>query len=123
MNSKLAAIGTVGQRNTGTTVRFWPDPKFFDSDKFSLPQLRHMLKAKAYCAPDCASPSPTEATGEKDEWFYSGDLGAYLMEELESTERPPGRAHHRRTRERGRCLSAMLCCGRPTFLRCLAKAM
>ncbi|HXI66610.1 MAG TPA: ATP-binding protein, partial [Steroidobacteraceae bacterium] len=38
---KLEEIGTVGQRNTGTTIRFWPDPKFFDSDKFSVPQLKH----------------------------------------------------------------------------------
>src|SRR5215469_13688686 len=45
--SKLEEIGTVGQRNTGTTIRFWPDPKFFDSDKFSVPQLKHTLKAKA----------------------------------------------------------------------------
>ena len=32
--SKLKEVGTVGQKNTGTTVRFWPDPKFFDSDRF-----------------------------------------------------------------------------------------
>ena len=49
--SKLEEIGTVGQRNTGTTVRFWPDPKFFDSDKFSVPQLKHTLKAKAVLCP------------------------------------------------------------------------
>ena len=44
-------IGSVGQRNTGTRVRFWPDPKFFDSDKFSVPQLKHTLKAKAVLCP------------------------------------------------------------------------
>ena len=51
VGSKLEVIGTVGARNTGTTVRFWPDPKFFDSDNFSVPQLTHMLKAKAVLCP------------------------------------------------------------------------
>jgi topoisomerase-4 subunit B len=89
VHTKLAVIGTVGQRNTGTTVRFWPDTKFFDSDKFSVPQLRHTLKAKAVLCAGLRITFTNEATGEQDEWFYSGDLGAYLMEELESTERLP----------------------------------
>ena len=72
--SKLEVIGTVGQRNTGTTVRFWPDPKFFDSDKFSVPQLKHVLKAKAVLCPGLRITFKNEATGEKDEWFYTGDL-------------------------------------------------
>jgi topoisomerase-4 subunit B len=87
--SKLEEIGSVGQRNTGTTVRFWPDPKFFDSDKFSVPQLKHMLKAKAVLCPGLRITFKNEATGEKDEWFYTGDLGAYLVEELGKEERIP----------------------------------
>ncbi len=87
--SKLEEIGTVGQRNTGTTVRFWPDPKFFDSDKFSVPQLKHTLKAKAVLCPGLRITFKNEATGEKDEWFYTGDLEAYLIEELEKQERIP----------------------------------
>jgi topoisomerase-4 subunit B len=87
--SKLKVIGTVGQRNTGTTVRFWPDPKFFDSDKFSVPQLKHMLKAKAVLCPGLRVRFRNEATRESEEWFYSGDLGAYLTEELGTTPRLP----------------------------------
>jgi topoisomerase-4 subunit B len=87
--SKLEVIGTVGQRNTGTTIRFWPDPKFFDSDKFSVPQLKHTLKAKAVLCPGLRISFTNEATGEKDEWFYTGDLGAYLLEELGDNERLP----------------------------------
>ena len=89
ISSKLEEIGTVGQRNTGTTIRFWPDPKFFDSDKFSVPQLKHTLKAKAVLCPGLRVTFKSEATGEKDEWFYTGDLGAYLVEELEKLERIP----------------------------------
>ncbi len=89
ITSKLAEVGTVGQRNTGTTVHFWPDPKFFDSDKFSVPQLKHTLKAKAVLCPGLRITFRNEATGEKDEWFYTGDLGAYLVEELDKQERMP----------------------------------
>ena len=87
--SKLEVVGTVGQRNTGTTVRFWPDPQFFDSDKFSVPQLKHTLKAKAVLCAGLRVKFRNEATGETDEWFYSGDLGAYLVEELGQVERLP----------------------------------
>jgi topoisomerase-4 subunit B len=87
--SKLQQVGTVGARVTGTTLRFWPDPKFFDSDKFSVPQLRHVLKAKAVLCPGLRLSFLNEATGEKDEWFFTGDLGAYLADELGKVERLP----------------------------------
>jgi topoisomerase-4 subunit B len=87
--SKLEVVGAVGQRNTGTTVRFWPDPKFFDSDKFSVPQLRHVLKAKAVLCPGLRLKFENEATGEKDEWFFTGDLGAYLSDSLGKVARLP----------------------------------
>ena len=48
---KLEVVGKVGKQNTGTTIRFWPDPKYFDSDKYSLPQLQHVLRAKAVLCP------------------------------------------------------------------------
>jgi len=89
LSSKLEVVGTVGQRNTGTTVRFWPDQKFFDSDKFSVPQLRHTLKAKAVLCPGLRISFTNEATGESDEWFFAGDLGAYLADELGKAERLP----------------------------------
>jgi topoisomerase-4 subunit B len=89
VTSRLEVINTVGARNTGTTVRFWPDPKFFDSEKFSVPQLKHTLKAKAVLCPGLRVRFTNEMTGEKDEWFFSGDLGAYLLEELGATEYLP----------------------------------
>ena len=89
VSSKLEVIGSVGQRNTGTTLRFWPDPKFFDTDKFSVPPLKHTLKAKAVLSPGLRVTFTNEATGEKDEWFFTGDLGAYLLEEVGNTEKLP----------------------------------
>ncbi|MEQ9021704.1 MAG: ATP-binding protein, partial [Pseudomonadales bacterium] len=45
--SDLKVTGTCGQRNTGTTLHFWPDAKYFDSARFSVSRLRHLLRAKA----------------------------------------------------------------------------
>jgi topoisomerase-4 subunit B len=89
VHSKLTATGTVGARNTGTTVRFWPDPKFFDTDRFSVPELKRVLKAKAVLCPGLRVSFFNELSGEKDEWFYTGDLGAYLIEQLGAAERLP----------------------------------
>jgi topoisomerase IV subunit B len=89
LTSKLEVVGTVGQRNTGTTVRFWPDPKFFDTDKFQVAELRHTLKAKAVLCPGLRVKWHNEATGDKEEWFYTGELGEYLLEQIGKEERLP----------------------------------
>ena len=87
--SKLEVVGTVGQRNTGTTVRFWPDPKFFDTERFSVPDLKRVLKAKAVLCAGLKVGFENEASGEKEEWFYTGHLGEYLLEQLGKSERLP----------------------------------
>jgi len=78
--SELEVIGTCGKRNTGTTVRFTPDPKYFDSPKFSLSRLKHILRAKAVLCPGLKV-TFTDMTGgkkEQEEWFYEEGLEAYL---------------------------------------------
>ncbi|MGH8253317.1 MAG: DNA topoisomerase IV subunit B [Steroidobacteraceae bacterium] len=89
ISSKLEVIGTVGARNTGTTVRFWPDPKFFDTERFAVPELKRVLKAKAVLCAGLRLTFTDEATGKKEEWFYTGHLGEYLTEQLEKNERLP----------------------------------
>ncbi len=76
--SDLEVIDTVGKRNTGTTVTFHPDPKYFDSAKFSLSRLRHVLRAKAVLCPGLNVTFLNKATGEKDEWYYEDGLKDYL---------------------------------------------
>jgi topoisomerase-4 subunit B len=78
----LKAIGTVAKKQTGTTVRFWPDPKYFDAPKISLPKLRHVLRAKAVLCAGLTVRLLDEATGEKDEWFYEDGLRDYLKSML-----------------------------------------
>jgi len=80
--SKLEVVDEVGKNNTGTTVRFWPDPQFFESVAFSVPKLKHTLRAKAVLCPGLRVTLKVEQSGEKDEWFYTGGVNEYLLSEL-----------------------------------------
>ncbi|MCZ6475997.1 MAG: DNA topoisomerase IV subunit B, partial [Gammaproteobacteria bacterium] len=79
---KLKVIGKVGKANTGTTLRFWPDPKYFDSTAFSIPRLKHVLRAKAVLCPGLDVRLEVEKPKEKHHWHYSGGLEEYLKETL-----------------------------------------
>ncbi|HWN42818.1 MAG TPA: DNA topoisomerase IV subunit B [Thermoanaerobaculia bacterium] len=88
--SNLKVVGTVGMRNTGTTVQFWPDPVFFDSPKFTVPKLKHNLRAKAVLCPGLRIRFVHEGHAEDDvEWYYEDGLKAYLMDELHDAELVP----------------------------------
>ncbi len=76
--SDLEVIGSVGRRNTGTTLRFWPDAGYFDSPRFSLPRLRHVLRAKAVLCPGLEVIFREEASGEETVWYYEDGLRDYL---------------------------------------------
>ncbi len=89
VDKKLKPIGKVGQRNTGTKIRFWPDKKYFDSDKFSLIKLRHLLRAKAVLCPKLRVRLHDQASGEKDEWLYEDGLVDYLLSSVEGFDRLP----------------------------------
>ncbi|MDE2305269.1 MAG: DNA topoisomerase IV subunit B [Gammaproteobacteria bacterium] len=80
--SKLEVVGEVAKSRTGTTIRFWPDPQYFDTDKFAVPKLRQVLRAKAVLCPNLRVSLYNEATGETEEWFYTGGLHEYLAEQL-----------------------------------------
>ncbi|HKS23169.1 MAG TPA: DNA topoisomerase IV subunit B [Thermoanaerobaculia bacterium] len=87
---ELKPVGTVGRRNTGTTIRFWPDEKFFDSPKFSVPRLKHVMRAKAVLAPGLRMRFISEVDpAESEEWYYENGLPAYLMSELAGAETLP----------------------------------
>ena len=88
--SDLQVVNTVGQRNTGTTVRFWPDPGFFDAPKFTIPKIKHVLRAKAVLCPALRIRFVHEGHPEDDhEWYYEDGLTAYLLDELEGAEMVP----------------------------------
>ena len=78
----LAQVGTVGPRNTGTRIRFWPEPKYFDSPRFSVPRLKHLLRAKAVLCPGLRVDFTDAHSGESDTWEYRLGLEEYLRESL-----------------------------------------
>lgn len=75
---ELEVTGTVGKKNTGTIVRFHPDPQYFDSAKFSVARLRHVLRAKAVLCPGLKVIFVQKALNETEEWFYQDGLKDYL---------------------------------------------
>jgi topoisomerase-4 subunit B len=86
----LEEIGTVGQRNTGTTIRFWPDASFFDSPKVQVSKLSRLLRAKAVLCPGLTISFNDEAKPENDEsWYYEDGLKAYLLGAMGDIERIP----------------------------------
>ena len=88
--AELKVVGEVGKRNTGTTIRFWPDEKFFDTTKFNIPRLKHVMRAKAVLAPGLRMRFVSEIDkSDNEEWFYEDGLRAYLMSELDGSPTAP----------------------------------
>jgi topoisomerase-4 subunit B len=84
--SDLQVIDTCGQRNTGTILRFWPNPEYFDSAKFSVSRLRHVLRAKAVLCSGLTMSFYDENTSESLEWFYEDGLKDYIADALHGWE-------------------------------------
>ena len=87
--TELKQTGTVGKKNSGTTLRFWPNPKYFDSPVFSVTRLKHVLRAKAVLCPGLRVKFYVEKTKESHEWHYQDGLADYLMESLSGFELLP----------------------------------
>ncbi len=85
----LKEIGSVGKKNTGTKIQFWPEAKYFDSPKFSVLQLKHVLRAKAVLCPGLKVTFLEEKTAESIEWYYEDGLEDYLLESLKGYELLP----------------------------------
>jgi topoisomerase-4 subunit B len=89
--TKLKVIDSVGKRNTGTRVRFLPDPQYFDTTQIAVARLKHLLRAKAVLCPGLRV-SLTVQHGDKadiDEWVYEDGLAGYLVGELGGAEMVP----------------------------------
>lgn len=87
--SELKVIGEVGKRDTGTTIHFWPDASYFDSEKFSVPRLKHVLRAKAVLCPGLKVTFTDVKTNEVTEWYYEDGLKDYLCDSLKGFELLP----------------------------------
>lgn len=84
--SELEWLATIGKRNTGTSVRFWPDASYFDSPRFSVTRLKHLLKAKAVLCPGLTITFDDLNTEEHAQWCYENGLHSYLTEAVQNYE-------------------------------------
>ncbi len=83
--SELAITGTCGRRASGTRVRFWPDASYFDSPKFSVSRLVHLLKAKAVLCPGLTINFEDKQSGESQSWCYQDGLRDYLVDTVKES--------------------------------------
>ncbi len=83
--SHLSVIGSVGKRNTGTVLRFWPEASYFDSPRLAVGRLKHLLRAKAVLCPGLKV-TLMEADGTQSEWQYEDGLRDYLAQATDGYE-------------------------------------
>ncbi|NBS26134.1 MAG: DNA topoisomerase IV subunit B [Gammaproteobacteria bacterium] len=91
--TNLKVIDKVGQRNTGTTVKFKADPKYFDSANISIPRLVHVLRAKAVLCPGLhmifEDKTVKADKAQSEEWCYDEGLTDYLLQATGGFQRIP----------------------------------
>lgn len=85
----LTVIGTCPKKQTGTAVHFWPNPKYFDSAKFSVSRLRHLLRAKAILSPKLTINFTDHINNTTETWYYEDGLADYLIEAVQNYESLP----------------------------------
>ena len=77
---ELKQIGEVGVQNSGTTIKFLPNKKYFESEKIQKNHLKHLLKAKAVLCPGLQIDFVDEKKSEKVKWLCEDGLNSYLIE-------------------------------------------
>lgn len=82
----LKKIGTAGADESGTTVRVWPNPKYFDAPAIPVSELKHLLQSKAILMPGVTITLHIEKSDETLQWHYEDGLRGYLEEALEGQE-------------------------------------
>jgi topoisomerase-4 subunit B len=85
---ELEIIGTVGKKNTGTKVRFWPDKKYFDDIKINIKSLKNLLEAKAILCKDLTIKYSNESKKENQTWHFNAGLKGYLELKLDAETLP-----------------------------------
>jgi topoisomerase-4 subunit B len=72
----------AGDRKQGTTVRVWPDARYFESAALPMGELTHLLRSKAVLMPGVTVTLTVEKTKDTQTWLYKGGLRDYLMQTL-----------------------------------------
>lgn len=73
-----------GDRKHGTSVRVWPDPKYFESAELPRHELVHLLRSKAVLMPGVVVTLHVEKSNETTTWRYDKGLRDYLLQSLQA---------------------------------------
>jgi topoisomerase-4 subunit B len=85
--SELKEVGEVGLRNTGTSITFKPNPKYFEDIEVQIKTLKHLLKAKAVLCPGLRIEFNNEKkSNDKEKWYFEDGLKSYLVDSSEGLE-------------------------------------
>src|SRR4051812_38316664 len=84
VSEKLKKMKSVPPRDTGTSLRIWPNKKYFDSPKVSMPDLERIVRSKAVLLPGVQVTLNIETAKEIEtrEWKYPEGMKGYLAELL-----------------------------------------
>ena len=96
-DTPLEVVDTVGKRNTGTRIRFMPNPEYFDSVRIADAKLRHLLRAKAVLCPGLSVSLTVEGSSDPPEtelWRFDAGLSGYLSEALGDGDHLPATPFH-----------------------------
>jgi len=85
----LEELESVGKRNTGTIVKFKPDPIFFDSAQFSVKKLKQTLRSKAVLCSGLEVSYYDENDNSSESWIYQDGLKDYLSISLDEYDCVP----------------------------------
>ncbi|OGT37657.1 MAG: DNA topoisomerase IV subunit B [Gammaproteobacteria bacterium RIFCSPHIGHO2_12_FULL_38_14] len=87
--SNLKITGKANKQESGTTIRFWPNEKYFDSVRFATQKLKHTLRAKAVLCPGLHVYYKDEQSKQTEQWYYENGLSNYLEEATANSEHVP----------------------------------
>ncbi|MFN5746037.1 MAG: DNA topoisomerase IV subunit B [Methylococcaceae bacterium] len=85
----LSETGSAGKRETGSTVRFWPEARYFDTPRIAVPRLKSLLRAKAVLCPGLRISLNDESNGETEVWHYENGLPQYLLDRIGAADCVP----------------------------------
>ncbi len=78
----LTRKAAAGDRKRGTSVRVWPNAKYFDAMELPKAELMHVLRSKAVLMPGVIVTLTFEKSGETHQWVFKGGLNDYLLQTL-----------------------------------------
>ncbi|MBI1397285.1 MAG: DNA topoisomerase IV subunit B [Betaproteobacteria bacterium] len=88
LREPLRQMGTVGPRESGTRIRFWPDGRYFDSPRIVASELSALMRAKAMLLPGVRFTLSVEKAGkfETTTWHFPEGIRGYIDTAMAESE-------------------------------------